>query len=68
MKNEIKKIVSTTIAVVLGTAIIMVIPQLIHNGFQFVAVDWQIVVASTLMIDEFVFLGYSYVCMKKQYL
>ena len=43
----------------------MLIPQLIHTGFHLVAVDWQTVVASSILIDECVFLGAVYANMKK---
>lgn len=58
MKNETMKKVITTVAVILTSAIIMLIPQLIHTGFQFKAVDWQPLVVSSLMIDVCVYLGF----------
>lgn len=59
MKNETMKKVITTVSVILTSAIIMLIPQLIHTGFQFAAVDWQTLVVSSLMVDVCVYLGFS---------
>lgn len=60
MKNETMKKVSTTVAVILVSAIMMMIPQLIHTGFQFAAVNWQGVVVNSLMIDVCVYLAFLY--------
>ena len=59
MKNETMKKVITAVSVILTSAIIMLIPQLIHTDFQFAAVDWQTLVVSSLMIDVCVYLGFS---------
>ena len=54
MKNVI-----TAVAVILISAIIMMMPQLIHTGFQLAAIDWQNVIVKSLMIDVCVYLGFS---------
>lgn len=65
MKNETKAKVITAVAVILVSAIIMLIPQLIHTGFQFAAVDWQGVVAKSLMVDASVYLAFLYASQNK---
>lgn len=59
MKNETMKKVITAVAVIIVSAIIMLIPQLIHAGFQLATVDWQRIVVSSLVIDVCVYLGFS---------
>lgn len=55
MKNTI-----TAVAVILISAIIMLIPELIHSGFQFAAVDWQCVVVDSLIVDVSVYFAFLY--------
>ena len=64
MKNETIKKVITAVSVILVSAIIMLIPELIHTGFQFAAVDWQGVVARSLTIDATVYAAFACVAAK----
>lgn len=66
MKNVTMKKVITAVAVILISAIIMLLPELFHAGFKFIAVDWQSVVVRSLMIDVCVFLGFSYANLSKE--
>lgn len=65
MKNVSMKKVGTAVAVILISAVMMLIPQLIHAGFQLAAVNWQNVVVSSLLIDVCVYLGFSQTNEKK---
>ena len=59
MKNVAKKNIITAVAVILISAILMMIPELIHTGMQFAAVDWQNVVVRSLIVDVSVYLGFA---------
>lgn len=63
MKNVAKKNIITAVAVILISASIMLIPELIHAEMNFAVIDWQNVIVRSLVIDVSVYLGF--VCASK---
>lgn len=63
MKNVAKKNIITAVAVILISASIMLIPELIHSEMNFAVIDWQNVIVRSLVIDVSVYLGF--VCASK---
>ena len=65
MKDVSKKNIITAVAVILVSASIMLIPELIHTGMRFALVDWQNVVVRSLIVDVSVYLGFAYASKNK---